>query len=652
MDKYKGSVAVSWSLTESRTYKVEVVAEDEYKAEEKAKQMFYNGELEESDYGETDVDHRSYRYEVEDYEIIEEDVKKDFDGDWIDEYGNKLKDNPQARIPGQVLDFDISEFEKRYGKRVPEFLRRAQMTTKKRFIENLFNLKSSLADILRDDEQYLEADIKKLRNDARRLNRSDSAFEKLGVVDALTKLLDIKDDKYESSIEKYKRLNNFYNKYVVKPIKDNAGLFGIQLDLSKLQEKDLGTDVVQPSTLKLSPEVPSHLKLKSIPEISEKPRSEDWHNKLDDVSEMLKVLGEYIPEFEDWLRVFKLIDNDTTKIISLQNHEEINANIEQAGDFYELCGQIASRIKTARIMTVRASEIIYTLEELPRAYFLSPSANCEFMEVLWHNYLKSGKVDNILKRVNQLGEERTQLRKKFRQVFEQWSVLYEETAKQVGVETLKPIKLQLVRYGQQIVSAESLLAQMRELDQEVADFNDKLHSLVTDLYELYLAVKKGVKNKKVAQLRPVKEPVSRVDIPIEPEREIPEREVSAKPPKLPVGDEWLELVFEEDKDLYYSKGEKLTPPQAIALAGRNGLKIMMQYQKASNTGDPEERVIKNYVLEPYSYRIKNTNVRGRKKYLFGYDDIDGTIKAFLVGNIRAVQILPDPFYPKWEVEFY
>jgi len=534
---------------------------------------------------------------------------------------------------------------------MPTFLRRAQMTTKKRFVENLFNLKDSISNILRGDAQYLVDDIKKLRNDARRLNRSDPAFEQLNIVDTLTKFLDVSNEDIPNDINKYKRLNNFYNNYIVKPVRDNIGLFGLQIDPAQFINKDVGVDTTAPQSLKLDPQVPSYLKLKNVPNVSDDPKSSSWHNKLNDVSEMLKVLGGYIPEFEDWLRSYKLIQKDTTQIINLESRVDVNSKINNSREFYTLATQIAYRMKTANLIAVKSLDIIYTLEELPKEHFLSPSSNREVIENLWYSYLKSGKDQHIIKRAVQLGEEQRLLKKKFHQVYKQWSVLYEDTAKQLGVTDLEPIRLQLVRYGQQIISGDSILEQMRELNADLEVHIENLRDFATDLYGIYLTIKSNAK--KVAQLRTPSEVVTKeLDIPMEPVKEMPDTTKPVKPPKLPVGDEWLSLVFEEDKDLYYSKNEELTPPQAIALAGRNGLKVMMQYQKASGTGDVDENAIKNYVLEPYSYRIKKTDKRGQRKYLFGYDTVDGTIKSFLVGGIRGVEILADPFMPRWEIEFH
>jgi len=114
--------------------------------------------------------------------------------------------------------------------------------------------------------------------------------------------------------------------------------------------------------------------------------------------------------------------------------------------------------------------------------------------------------------------------------------------------------------------------------------------------------------------------------------------------KLPISDEFLPLTNEEWQEIWTVKNGKLTPAQAIAFAAENRLKILMQYQKMDGTGDPEEGALKVYKLEPYSYRVKYVAHRGqRKKFFFGWDALDNTIKQFAVTNIKSVQILPEKY---------
>lgn len=114
--------------------------------------------------------------------------------------------------------------------------------------------------------------------------------------------------------------------------------------------------------------------------------------------------------------------------------------------------------------------------------------------------------------------------------------------------------------------------------------------------------------------------------------------------KLPISDEFLPLTNEEWQDIWNVKNGKLTPAQAIAFAAENKLKVLMQYQKLPDTGDPEAGALKIYKLEPFSYRVKFVRGRGqRKKYFFGWDALDNTIKQFAVTNIKSVQILPEKY---------
>ena len=544
---------------------------------------------------------------------------------------------------------------------IPDFIKRAQTDMKKRFIEDLYNLKSSIADILRSDDKYLVTDIEKLQDDFHMLMAKDPAFAVLNTAAYLEDIKKMAAEDYPTTIDKYKRINNQYNEYIVGPIRKNIGLFGLQLRPEDLMNRDLGTEVLQPSTLKLTSEIPEYLKIKGIPEVTDVEKSKSWHNKLDDVKEMLKVIGGYTPTFEQMLVDMNMINHDTTQIISLEGNTQINANIADASKFYSLAGQIASRMKTAKLVAVRAENIIYGLEKLPKEFVFSPTQNREMVEILWRNYMASGKDEHIISRIRQLKDDESEIKKKFRRVYEQWAILYDDTAKQIGIKELPQIKLQLVRYGQTIISQNTIIDEMEVLVGEFEAWVEDFRDVVADVYPLYSRLVSPTV-RKVAQLRqptqpsqpqqpgPPMNPFGRLDIPQAPE--LKEGEVPQKPPKLPIGEEWLDLVFAEDKDLYYSRNEKLTPPQAISMAGRNTLLVAMQYQKAQGTGDPEELVVKNYVLEPYSYRMKRSKLRGVKKYFFGFDSLDNTIKCFLVGNIKGVQILPEKYSPRWEVEFH
>ena len=114
--------------------------------------------------------------------------------------------------------------------------------------------------------------------------------------------------------------------------------------------------------------------------------------------------------------------------------------------------------------------------------------------------------------------------------------------------------------------------------------------------------------------------------------------------KLPISEEFLPLTDKEWQEIWEVKNGKLTPPQAIAFAAENRLKVLMQYQKMSGTGDPEEGAVKVYTLEGYSYRTRFVKQRKqRKKYFFAWNALDNTIKQFAVSNIKGVQILPNKY---------
>lgn len=54
---------------------------------------------------------------------------------------------------------------------------------------------------------------------------------------------------------------------------------------------------------------------------------------------------------------------------------------------------------------------------------------------------------------------------------------------------------------------------------------------------------------------------------------------------------------------------------------------------------------KEYVLEPYSYRVKGT-----KTMFFGFDQTENMIKTFELAKISKVVILEKTYKPRWPVE--
>jgi len=583
---------------------------------------------------------------VEDYSYL----------DWLSRYDRK----PDKRNVYRVKPVDTLNIES-------DLERRAQTDNVRLFVENLANLRSSIADILREDEQYLEEDINKLLRNHATMVRQQPMIKELGLRESLKGMLELLRLDFADPIEKYKRFNHYYNMKVVDSIKQNQHMFGIRFDPNLLAAEDQ-TSLMRPQTMKIDPKIPSYLKKLKVPEISKEKPSRSWHSKLESADEMLKVLGRYVPILEESLEFAGLAEEDTRTVLDLRDDKMVMAHMPQSNNFYEIVVQTASRMATSKLMAVKGLGHIYALEEIPKFYPFDATDNRDILDAMFTAYMKTGGADAMKKRMDQWYKDRTALRKKTRQVYQQWVALYRDTAEKVGVSAVEPIEIQLVRYGQQIVSDTDIVRQAQELDKAWEKSNEELHDIVTDLAAVRYAVQGAIRHKeggdieefeRAAQLREPTAPVTRVDIPEAPTApEAPETPVApggepaAKPPKLPVSEEFLPLLYDEDMHMYFSVDGKLTAPQAIAMAGRNEMMIAMQYQKASQTGDPEEGVTKNYVLEPYSYRFKNTKLRGRRKYLFAFDRIDDTIKAFLVKNIKQVQILPEYFAPRWEVEFY
>jgi hypothetical protein len=61
------------------------------------------------------------------------------------------------------------------------------------------------------------------------------------------------------------------------------------------------------------------------------------------------------------------------------------------------------------------------------------------------------------------------------------------------------------------------------------------------------------------------------------------------------------------------------------------------------------REVKNYDIEPYSYRYRRLKV-GLRKMLYGYDVKDKTIKGFSVREIRKTVITNKKYRARWKVE--
>lgn len=115
---------------------------------------------------------------------------------------------------------------------------------------------------------------------------------------------------------------------------------------------------------------------------------------------------------------------------------------------------------------------------------------------------------------------------------------------------------------------------------------------------------------------------------------------------IPVDDdEFLRLKFPESDRMPESMWAK------IQFAGAKNLLISITYTKIT---PPEEGMTKSYVVEPYSFRLKRPRRTGggSQYYFFGYDTRDHHIKGFIYRRIQSIEILPESFDPRWEVEFH
>lgn len=111
-------------------------------------------------------------------------------------------------------------------------------------------------------------------------------------------------------------------------------------------------------------------------------------------------------------------------------------------------------------------------------------------------------------------------------------------------------------------------------------------------------------------------------------------------------------------------GQKYRPPESgkawtanpreilalIARFARDHKVIILRYRALKHGNQVVSRAV-----EPYAIRLKDTKVRGRARYFYGYDAGDGNptvgIHAFLVPNIVSIQGTDKTYTPRYTVEF-
>jgi predicted nucleotidyltransferase len=140
---------------------------------------------------------------------------------------------------------------------------------------------------------------------------------------------------------------------------------------------------------------------------------------------------------------------------------------------------------------------------------------------------------------------------------------------------------------------------------------------------------------------PVVEPTKLIQAP-------PPPKPSAPVPSVPSPDELEEVRFD---DIPEEEWKKMSLSERIRLGAVYNQIIAMEYEKIT---PPETGVQKTYIIEPYSYRVKRPQRTNGAAvwYLFAFDTQDNHIKAFIVRNIRGIEILDETFSPRWDVEFF
>lgn len=85
--------------------------------------------------------------------------------------------------------------------------------------------------------------------------------------------------------------------------------------------------------------------------------------------------------------------------------------------------------------------------------------------------------------------------------------------------------------------------------------------------------------------------------------------------------------------------------QLVSDYARGRRLVELTYSKATENGKVVVRI-----AECYSYRYRDTKHAGRRKYLFAYCPMHGSIHSFIVGNIISVKGLAKRFIPRWRIE--
>jgi hypothetical protein len=153
-------------------------------------------------------------------------------------------------------------------------------------------------------------------------------------------------------------------------------------------------------------------------------------------------------------------------------------------------------------------------------------------------------------------------------------------------------------------------------------------------------------------ITPQSYPVSGEQVPVIQPPQLVQKPVPPKPtqpaPSVPTPDDLEEVRFD---DIPETEWRKMNLSERIRLAAVYNQLIAMEYEKIT---PPEEGVRKTYIIEPYSYRVKRPQrTHGTPVwYLFAFDTQDNHIKAFIVRNIRGIEILDQTYSPRWDVEFF
>lgn len=81
----------------------------------------------------------------------------------------------------------------------------------------------------------------------------------------------------------------------------------------------------------------------------------------------------------------------------------------------------------------------------------------------------------------------------------------------------------------------------------------------------------------------------------------------------------------------------------VRWAASRNFKVQIRYMRL------QDGIVKNYRVEPYSFRYRKTR-DGVRKMLFAHHGVHRRIHGFVLSNILSIKVLNEKYRPRWKVE--